>query len=175
MLIRRELPGDGPAIHAVHSAAFAKPDAATGDPVMEADLVDALRAGPDWLPALSWVALVDDTVAGHVCCTRATVRADEEQWPALGLGPLGVRPEYQGRGIGRALIHAVLGAADATDESLIVLWGHPTYYPYFDFRPASSYRIAPEKRTASAAFQARTLTAYRPEMRGTFYYAAAFG
>src|SRR5690349_1912077 len=103
MLIRRELPGDSSAIHAVHSAAFAKPDAAAGDPVMEADLVDALRAGPDWLPALSWVAVLEDTVAGHVCCTRATLRGQQAQWPVLGLGPLGVRPQFQGRGIGRGL------------------------------------------------------------------------
>jgi putative acetyltransferase len=168
------LPGDGPAIHAVHSAAFARPDVADGDPVMEADLVDALRAGPDWLPALSWVAMVGDTVAGHVCCTRATVRGDVD-YPALGLGPLGVAPPQQRRGIGRALVHAVLGAADALDESVVVLWGHPTYYPYFGFRPASSYQIRPATRTASEAFQARTLTAYRPHMRGVFHYAAAFG
>ncbi len=174
MLIRRELPGEGPAIHAAHSVAFARPDATDQDPVGEADLVDALRDSDAWLPALSWVALVDDTVAGHVCCTRATLRADRE-YPVLGLGPLGVRPEYQRRGIGRALVHAVLGAADATDESVVVLWGHPTYYPYFGFRPASEYGIAPAKGTGSEAFQARTLTAYRPDMQGAFHYAPAFG
>jgi putative acetyltransferase len=172
MLIRRELPGEGPAIHAVHSAAFARPDGA--DPVMEADLVDALRDSADWLPALSWVAVAGDTVAGHVCCTLAHLR-DEADYPVLGLGPLGVRPDHQRRGVGRALVHAVLGAADALDESVVVLWGHTTYYPYFGFRPASTYGIVPAKGTGSEAFQARTLTAYRPDMRGTFHYAAAFG
>ena len=36
--------------------------------------------------------------------------------PALALGPLSVRPDSQRRGVGSALVHAVLGAADALDE-----------------------------------------------------------
>jgi putative acetyltransferase len=92
----------------------------------------------------------------------------------LGLGPLGVAPEHQRGGIGQALVHAVLGAADALDEAIVVLWGHPTYYPRFGFRPASEYGINPAGGTGSEAFQARTLTAYRPEIRGAFRYSAAF-
>ena len=35
--------------------------------------------------------------------------------PALGLGPLGVMHAHQRRGIGNALMHGVLAAADARD------------------------------------------------------------
>lgn len=44
------------------------------------------------------------------------------------LGPLGVAPSHQAAGIGSALVHAVLGAADALDEALVALLGAPAYY-----------------------------------------------
>jgi putative acetyltransferase len=167
MLIRRELPGDPDAIRAVHTAAFHQPD----KPPAEAKLVDDLRAIPaDWIPALSLVAVVDGDVVGHVCCTRGRI----EDQPALGLGPLGVRPDHQSRGVGQALVHAVLGAADAMNESIVVLWGHPTYYPRFGFRPATGLGIHPATGAGSEAFMARTLTTYDPGIRGTFHYSAAF-
>jgi putative acetyltransferase len=70
VLVRREAAGDGPAIHAVTAAAFARP----GEDVQaEAALVDCLRATPAWIPELSLVAAgPDGAVIGHVVCTRGT-------------------------------------------------------------------------------------------------------
>lgn len=42
---------------------------------------------------------------------------------ALGLGPLAVRPDQQGQGVGQALMHAVLGAADALGKPFVALLG----------------------------------------------------
>lgn len=171
MLIRRETPADITAVHAVHTAAFAQDDAPEQTPV-EAGLVDALRADSGWIPALSLVALDGgDSVAGHVVCTRATVGA---RHPALGLGPLGVLPKHQGAGVGSALMHAVLAAADALEEPLVVLLGHQDYYPRFGFRPADEYGITPPVPEWAPHFQARTLSAYRPSIRGQFAYAEPF-
>ncbi len=171
MLVRRELPGDAPAVADVHAEAFAPmyPDSAPIEP----GLVDALRASEEWLPTLSLVAEIDGAVVGHVCVTRATLGPD--QLPALGLGPLGVREAHKRRGVGSALMHAVLGAADALDEGVVVLLGHPDYYPRFGFRPAAELGIDPEVPEWAPHFQARPLTAYRPQLRGTFRYAAPFG
>ncbi|MGH3432352.1 MAG: GNAT family N-acetyltransferase, partial [Thermocrispum sp.] len=104
MLIRREQPADVQAIHAVHTAAFQRPD--DRNVPVEAGLVDALRASDAWLPLLSLVACepADGAVIGHVVCTRAAVAGR----PALGLGPLGVLPGWQRRGVGGALMHGVL-------------------------------------------------------------------
>lgn len=170
MLIRREQPSDHEAVREVVHAAFADQAAPGADPV-EVGLLDALRADQGWIPELSMVA-VDDTgaVVGHVVCTRAHVGPDL----ALGLGPLAARPDLQGRGIGSALMHAVLGAADALGEPLVVLLGHLDYYPRFGFRPASEYGITPPVAEWGAHFQARTLTAYRPSIRGEFEYAKPF-
>ncbi len=163
VLIRRELPSDVGAIHAVHRAAF--------ETAVEADLVTALRADAGWLPALSLVAVgPDGTVVGHVVCTRAHVATT----PALGLGPLGVLPAWQRRGVGGALMHAVLGAADALGEPVVVLLGHKDYYPRFGFAPAAGHGITPPVPEWGDHFQARPLTAYDPSVRGEFAYAAPF-
>jgi putative acetyltransferase len=111
-----------------------------------------------------------DEVIGHVLCTRGLVGAA----PVLGLGPLSVRPDWQRRGVGSALMHAILGAADALDEPLVALLGDPGYYGRFGFRLSEEYQIAPPRPGWRAHFQVRPLGAYRPSVRGTFAYAEPF-
>jgi putative acetyltransferase len=168
VLIRREAPADIPAVRAVTAAAFAKPE--TPVPA-EAALLDELRGCEGWLPELSLVAVSERReVVGHVICTRGHVDAV----PVLGLGPLSVRPDHQRRGVGLALVHAVLGAADALGEPLVALLGSPAYYGRYGFRPSTEYGIAPPHPGYGEYFQVRTLSAYEPALRGTFAYAAPF-
>src|SRR5688572_22802240 len=101
MIVQRETPAQAAEIHAVTLAAFGQPT--------EADLVDQLRVDDGWIPELSMVAVEDGAVIGHVVCTRARL----DGAAVLGLGPLSVHPDHHRRGVGSALMHAVLGAADA--------------------------------------------------------------
>ncbi|CAM5394559.1 MULTISPECIES: GNAT family N-acetyltransferase [Streptomyces] len=179
MLIRRETHSDIDAIRAVTSAAFAKSDTSdtTGTPdppvAVETTLLDELRISDGWLPALSFVATGDrDEVIGHVVCTRGHVGSDLAL--ALGLGPLSVHPAHQRRGVGQALVHAVLGAADAFGESLVALLGSPAYYGRFGFRPSTDYGITAPDPAWGDYFQVRTLTAYQPTLKGAFAYAEPF-
>ncbi|MGW5305645.1 GNAT family N-acetyltransferase [Streptomyces griseoluteus] len=168
MLIRRETPADEPAVRAVTTAAFAGPD--TPDPV-EAGLLDRLRTCEVWLPELSVVATGEQgEVVGHVVCTRGHVGAH----PVLALGPLSVHPAHQRRGVGLALVHSVLGAADATGEPLVALLGNPAYYSRFGFRASTRYGITPPDPGWGEYFQVRTLTAYTPALRGAFAYPGPF-
>jgi putative acetyltransferase len=169
MIIRREQPGDEDAIRGVHRVAFATPD---GDPPVEVKLVDDLRASDDWIPQLSLVALGDGTVVGHVVCTRA--RLGPSSAPVLGLGPLGVVPDWQRQGFGHALMHAVLAAADARDEPLVVLLGDPNYYRRFGFVAARELGIEPPDPAWGEHFQGRLLAAYDPALTGAFVYASPF-
>ncbi|WP_158843302.1 GNAT family N-acetyltransferase [Saccharothrix deserti] len=164
MLIRRETAADVEAIHTVTEAAFA------GNPGGEAWLVGELRADVGWIPALSLVAEADGAVVGHVVCTRGSVNGA----PALGLGPLSVLPSHQRTGVGKALMHTVLGAADALDEPLVVLLGDPKYYSRFGFRLAGEYDITPPVPDWAPYFQVRTLSAYTPALSGGFRYAEPF-
>jgi putative acetyltransferase len=170
VLIRREVPGDEDAIRAVTAAAFTRPGHPAGRPP-EATLVDDLRAGPAWLPPLSLVATgPGGDIIGHVLCTRGHVGAA----PVLALGPLSVRPDHQRHGVGSALMHAVLGAADALGEPLAGLLGDPGYYRRFGFRPSTGHAIAPPVADWRPYFQVRTLTAYDPRLSGTFRYPDPF-
>jgi putative acetyltransferase len=170
MLIRRETPADVDIIRATTASAFAyrvKP----GEPPPEAALIDDLRASDAWLPALSLVAVGrDGDVVGHVVCTRGRI----DSAPVLALGPLSVRPDHQRRGVGLALMHTVLGAADALGAPLVALLGDPRYYSRFDFRLGDEFGILPPVPTWRAHFQVRTLTSYVPSLRGTFTYPKPF-
>ncbi|QIQ03537.1 GNAT family N-acetyltransferase [Streptomyces liangshanensis] len=168
MLIRRETPADHPAVRAVTAAAFARPE----QPVpIEVTLLDALRASDAWLPALSLVATDDEgAVVGHVVCTRGHV----DTTPVLGLGPLSVAPAHQRRGVGLALMHATLGAADALDEPLVALLGNPAYYTRYGFRRSTDHHITPPNASWGPHFQVRTLTAYSNDLQGQFAYAEPF-
>lgn len=137
---------------------------------MEARLLDALRACEGWLPALSIIAEVDGVVVGHVVTTRGFV----EHVPVLGLGPIGVSPSLQRDGVGLALMHATIGAAEALGEPLIGLLGSPGYYSRFGFVASSTFDIAPPDPAWGHHFQVRTLSAYRPDVTGEFRYAAPF-
>ncbi len=162
MLLRRETAGDVGVVDDVHRTAFGR--------AVEADLVHALRADRGWVPALSLVA--EDgagRVVGHVVGTLGRVGAA----PAVGIGPLGVRPEAQRRGVGTALVHAVVAAADALDLPLAVLLGDPAYYARFGFTAASTLGIGAPDPAWGVHFQARPLGTYAGE-RGPFAYAAPF-
>ncbi|GAA1689922.1 N-acetyltransferase [Glycomyces endophyticus] len=166
-LIRRETDGDRDAVHALHAAAFATAPHASGG---EADLVDALRGTRAWEPRYSLVAEIDGTLAGHVVSSYGTVGGTR----VLGLGPIGVDPARQRRGVGSALMHAALAAADARDEPAVVLLGDPAYYGRFGFVPAADHGVAPEHPEWGPYFQIRTLAAWGSGLGGTFAYAPAF-
>jgi putative acetyltransferase len=177
MLIRQERPSDAPAVRAVTAAAFGgvahaappiEPDGVPG----EATLVGWLRDDPGWVPELSLVAEAGSgaEVAGHVIATHGQL-GDR---PALGLGPLSVDPAHQGRGIGSALMHTLLGAADAMGEPVVVLLGDPALYSRFGFVPAGGLGIEAPDPGWGDYFQARTLGAWRAQYAGQFRYAAPF-
>lgn len=174
VIIRRELPEDIDAIREVTAAAFrgvphSAPAREPGGDPGEAALVSDLRQDASWLPHLSLVAVDDEGVFGHVVATRAHVGSE----PALGLGPLSVVPNRQRTGVGSALVHAVLGAADALDEILVALLGDPRYYGRFGFRPSDTVGITAPDPLWGAAFQVRTLTRY-DGVTGRFRYAQPF-
>jgi putative acetyltransferase len=155
----------------VHRAAFGRRDCDRPDEVVEARLTDELRTDVGFLPHLSLVAVRDDAVVGHVLATRGWL--EPLGTPALGLGPVGVRPDAQGRGVGTVLVHALLAVAEACAERVVALLGAPAYYRRFDFRPAAELGIVAPDAAWGGHFQARHLTG--PPATGTFRYAAPFG
>lgn len=149
--IRPELPIDLDHIHELHRAAFAGP--------AEAELVDAIRSGPDFVPELSLVAVTaDGSVLGHILLSRIALEPEDEEHArvdVLALAPLAVLPPHQGRGIGTALMHEALAAADERGEPMTVVVGSPAFYGRFGFVPARDLDIHGPYDDAGDAFQVR--------------------
>ncbi|NYE14171.1 GNAT family N-acetyltransferase [Actinomadura citrea] len=165
---RPEAAGDQGAVRAVVRAAFPT--------VHEADLVDALRRDAAWVPELSVVAEGEDGgVAGYALATRCAVGGAG----ALALAPVAVLPEAQGRGAGGAAVRAVLERAAvraaAGGERLVVVLGHPGYYPRFGFVRASPLGVGVAFEVPDEALMALVLDGPGPVPSGTVRYPAPFG
>jgi putative acetyltransferase len=122
VIVRLEAPADRVAAVAIERAAF-------GGPV-EAEIVEAVRDEPD---AFALVAEVGGEVLGHVQLSRAWIG----DAPVLALGPIAVRPDRQGEGIGSALVRAALDEAAGRGATAVILLGSPAYYGRLGFEPAA--------------------------------------
>ncbi|MFI1654533.1 GNAT family N-acetyltransferase [Streptomyces sp. NPDC020472] len=166
---RPETDADAAEIRRVVATAFGS-EAAPSE--TEADLVDALRRDDAWLPGLSYVAEAPDgTIAAHALITRCLV----DGVPAAALAPVSVAPAHQRTGAGQAVVRAVLDAARLRGEPLVLVLGHPEYYPRFGFVRASEYGIKPGFEVPDEAMMALVLDASAPVPPGTLAYPAPFG
>ena len=174
MSVRGQQPDDFEAIRNVYAEAFRRPRfrpaQSPGCVPPEVGLFEALWEAGDAVPEFSFAAVTDGRVVGHVTASRATVATD----PVVAVGPIGVLPDHQGTGIGSALMHALVAAADAAGVPLLVLLGAPQYYSRFGFRPAAELGVMPPQPGWGEGFQARPLTAYTESVAGQFRYAPAF-
>lgn len=166
VIIRRETPADVAVTRAIQVAAFRQTD----DEPVEARLLDELRASAGWIPELSLVAERDEVVVGHNVCTRGHVG----DLACVGLGPIGIAPDVQRGGLGSALMHGMIGAADALGEPLIALLGSPDYYSRFGFVASIELGIEPPEEAWGVFFQALPLSAWDDAITGQFRYAEPF-
>jgi putative acetyltransferase len=162
---RPETDADRDEVYALTAAAFGRAE--------EADLVEALRADPEaWIPELSYVAEgPDGSVVAYALITRCHV----DEAPALALAPVAVLPEWHRQGAGAAVVRAVLEAARGRAERLVLVLGHPEYYPRFGFVRASQYGIRPGFDAPDEAMMALVLDGSPSAAPGTIRYPAAFG
>jgi putative acetyltransferase len=139
MIIRDEKPDDVPAIRDVIAAAFKSMPYSRQT---EVAICDALRTAGAMAVAL--VAEEEGAVVGHIVLSRVTIGPAIGAW--LGAGPVAVRPDRQGRGIGRALVEAALERARGLGAPGCVLVGDPAYYGRFGFaaRPGLRHEGVPD-------------------------------
>lgn len=165
--LRPEQPGEADEIRAVVVSAF-------GLPVI-GELVDRLRASPDWISGLSFVAERNGRIIGHVLFTRSLLDAPQRLVDVVVLSPLSVIPAEQGRGVGSALVAHGLETTRARQEPLVFLEGSPAYYARFGFRAAGPLGFRrPSLRIPEPAFQVVALPRYEPWMTGTLVYSRVF-
>jgi putative acetyltransferase len=136
-------------------------------------MIDAIRSSEGFVPDLSLVAEVDGAVVGHVVLSYVALEGSRRR--VLELGPLSVVPEHQHAGIGAGLVEEALRRPDERGAPIVLVLGHPSYYPRLGFRPAAELGIRPPDRSIPAeAFMARALSRYDPELRGRLVFPPAF-
>lgn len=102
-----------------------------------------MRKAASYIPALDLIAVHNDTIVGHMICTRAIVAdAANNEHEVLCAGPLSSLPGYQRQGIGSALMKESINIARETGFSGMILFGDPGYYHRFGFRNAQEYGIS---------------------------------
>ena len=163
MLIRREQQGDHSAIADVTAEAFA---GAEYSDQSEPEIIAKLRAANAL--TISLVAIDNDMLAGHVAFSPVTIDGADHGW--FGLGPVSVRPDQQGAGIGTALIQHGLEQLRVKGAAGCVVLGDPAYYGRFGFEQDAGllYDGAPPEY-----FMRLNLTA-RETPTGRIDYAPAF-
>ncbi len=132
-MIRQETISDRDAVHEVNRLAFGRDD--------EASLVEALRRSDAFIPELSLVAEKEGRVVGHILFSRITVEAPTRVVTALSLAPMAVLPEFQRQGIGSDLVRDGLERSKAAGHEIVIVLGHPDYYPRFGFSPARAMGV----------------------------------
>jgi putative acetyltransferase len=83
-------------------------------------------------------------------------------------------PDRQRAGIGSRLVREATERGRATGYPLIVVLGHPEYYPRFGFEPAAARGIVAPWEVPPEAWMVLPLPAYDPRARGVVTYAQAF-
>ena len=129
--IRPELTEDQQSIWFVNQTAF------EGD--AEANLVDALHDGG--FVDVSLVAELEGKVVGHILFSRVVILKKTGHVEAWSLAPMAVLPSHQRLGIGTMLVESGLAACRKRGHGIIVVLGHPEFYPRFGFSAELAQQI----------------------------------
>ncbi len=165
LLIRPEREFDFDKIRSVVKTAFAGAEHTDGD---EHNLVDRLRCTNEYIPELSFIAEVNGNIVGYAMFSRINIGITK----AIALAPLAVLPDFQGYGIGRALIEAGHKKAAESDYYCSVVLGSPEYYSKSGYLPASPFGIIPPVDVPPRFYM---VFPFKPELpHGTVRYSQAF-
>ncbi|MGP0075581.1 MAG: GNAT family N-acetyltransferase [Bryobacteraceae bacterium] len=152
------------AVRSINEAAFGRPD--------EADLVDQLRA--EGVVLASLVAQREKSLVGHILFSRMWIETTGASVAAVALAPVAVLPEHQRRGIGGQLIRHGLNLLRRQGEKIVIVLGHPDYYPRFGFTCEKASSL--ESPFPPSAFMAMELSpGVLDGIHGKVRYPAAFG
>lgn len=164
MLIREEILSDCEAIGELNRTAF------EGD--AEAELIERLR--DDGAVIASLVAVENDKMVGHILFSHLAIETEEGIVRAVSLAPMAVAPRVQRRGIGSALVRRGLEVCRDRGKSLVVVVGHPAFYPRFGFSTELAMNLHSPYSGSDAWMALELIPGALKDVKGTVRYPAAF-
>ena len=144
MNVRFEQPDDIENIRRIHLEAF--------ETDVEASLVDSLR--DSGVELISLVAEYKGEIVGHILFSQVSM---DGNCRIMGLAPMAVLPNWQGKGVGTQLVNAGLQACEKAGYEVVVVLGHADYYPRFGFAPAANFGIKSEYDVPPEVFMVKAL------------------
>lgn len=91
---------------------------------------------------ISLVAESNGAVVGHIAFSPVVVDSNKN-WTGYILAPLGVKPEWQKRGIGAKLIESGMQRLSKKGVNLLFVYGDPKYYGKFGFTADAAAGYSP--------------------------------
>ncbi len=138
-LIRPETPADYRAVEALTREAFwnvYRPGC------LEHYLVHRYRGRKGFVPELDLVLEMGGQLVGHIMYVHAAIHSDSGPLlPVMTFGPISILPEYQRRGLGKALLEDSLARAAALGAKAVCIEGNPAFYGKSGFVPAAGTGI----------------------------------
>ncbi|MCL2820557.1 MAG: N-acetyltransferase [Oscillospiraceae bacterium] len=144
LIIRPETPDNYYAVEELTREAFWEFWEEDEDRIMcnEHLLVHKLRSVKALVPELNCVAVLDGQIVGHIIYTKSWIESEDgTKHDTLTFGPLSVKPEFQSRGIGRALMQHTFEIGRKLGFPAVLIFGIPDYYPRVGFRRAAEFGI----------------------------------
>ncbi|MBA4348232.1 MAG: GNAT family N-acetyltransferase [Clostridiales bacterium] len=121
-------------------------------------LAHVLRESNCFISELDFVAVQQGRIVGNIMYTNAKIAGDDgAEYPVVSFGPISVLPEWQGNGVGSALILRSLSAARRLGHTAVLIYGDPAYYSRFGFVAAEKFGIATSDDHYADALQALEL------------------
>jgi putative acetyltransferase len=112
---------------------------------------------------------------GHLLFSPVQIVGRGTDLPKMvGLAPIGVLPEYQGRAIGSRLIREELGACREAGYGAAVVLGEPGYYSRFGFERASGKGLGNEYGVDEHFMVVELIDGALDSMSGTVRYREEF-
>jgi putative acetyltransferase len=99
-----------------------------------------------------------DAIIGHILFTPVKLACDPQPSTIMALAPMSVRPAWQHRGIGSALVRDGLAACRTAGHDVVIVVGHPAYYPRFGFVRAHPLGLTSDPAFPDEAFMVAELT-----------------
>lgn len=109
---------------------------------LEHYVLHCLRDDPAFVPELDFVMEAEGQLIGQCMCMRAEIHADDGRViPIMTLGPIGILPELQRRGLGKAILDHTLAQATTMGFGAVCFEGNLDFYGKSGFSHASDFGI----------------------------------
>jgi putative acetyltransferase len=87
---------------------------------------------------------LEGQVVGHIFFSPVLIETENSSFTAMGLAPMAVLPEFQKQAIGSQLVRRGLDECCRLGHDIVVVVGHPEYYPRFGFVPGKAKGLSCE-------------------------------